>query len=95
MAGKLDAIWVPSPTRRALTRGIDNTQSATRYVTHLFSGRPADGIAIIGVQQGAGSKRQARHLTGTRLRAEAQALNPHAKSPSKIGATMTSPRGTS
>ena len=95
MAGQVEPNRVPSATRRALTRGTDYTQSATRYVAHLFSGCPADGIAIIDVQQGAGSQRQTRHRTWAQLRAEAQALDPQAKSPSKIGATITSPRGTS
>jgi hypothetical protein len=67
------------------------------YAAHLFRGRRADGIAIIDVQESEGgqSERQTRHLTWAQLRVEAQALNPQAKSPSKINATITSPRGTS
>jgi len=65
------------------------------YVAHLFPGRHADAAASFDVQECAGSQRQARHLTWAQLRAEAQALNPQAKSPSKFSATITSPRGTS
>ena len=65
------------------------------YVAHLFAGRPADAVAMIDVQQGAGSQREARHLTWAQLRAEAQALNPQAKSRWKISTAIISPRGAS
>jgi hypothetical protein len=74
-------------------RWFDGAQVS--YVSHPFAGRPADAVAIIDVQQGARSQQQARHATWAQLRAEAQALNPQAKSPRKIGTTITSPRGTS
>ncbi|MBB5168499.1 hypothetical protein [Mycobacterium sp. AZCC_0083] len=95
MAARTNPIWVPSATLSAFARGTNNTQSATRYLAHLFSGRPADGTATINVQQSTESQQQTRHYTPAQLRAEAQALNPQAKSPSKIAATITSPRGTS
>jgi hypothetical protein len=65
------------------------------YVAHLFAGGPADAVATIDVQEGAGSQRQARYLTRAQRSTEAQALNPQARSPSKISTTITSPRGSS
>jgi hypothetical protein len=63
------------------------------YVAHPFAGRPADAVAIIDVQEGAGSQQQARHATWAQLRTEA--MNSQAKSPRKISTTIASPRGTS
>jgi acetoacetyl-CoA synthetase len=100
-----EAVWTsfgvqsPSPHRDTRSGAMPHVRwfdgAHVSYVAHLFRGRPADGIAIIDVQEGAGSQRQARHLTWAQLRAEAQALNPQATSPWKISATITSPRGTS
>jgi hypothetical protein len=53
--------------------------------------RPAHAAAIIDVQEGAQLEQQTRWLTWSQLRAEAQALNPQAKSPSKINTPTTSP----
>ena len=96
-----DAVWrffavhSPSPHRR--TR--DGTMPHVRWfrgahvsdVAHVFQSRSANTVAIIDVQEGAGSRQRTRQLTWAQLRAEAQALNPHAKSPWKISTTITSP----
>jgi|GEM_PF-1541287 acetoacetyl-CoA synthetase len=59
------------------------------YVAHLFAGRPAGAVAIIDVQEGARLEQQTRCLTWVQPRAEAQALNPQAKSPWQISTTST------
>jgi hypothetical protein len=56
---------------------------------------PPDAVAVIDVQDGAGSQPQTRHLSWPQQRSAAQALNPQAKSAWKISATITSLRGTS
>jgi hypothetical protein len=92
---KFVAVHSPSPHRR--TR--DGTMPHVRWfhgahdsdVAHLFQSRPANTVAIIDVQEGAGSQQQTRQLTWAQLRAEAQALNPQAKSPWKISTTIASP----
>jgi acetoacetyl-CoA synthetase len=87
----------PHPRSRAGTmphvRWFDGVHVSD--VAHLFRGRPADAVAIIDAQEAAESEQQARYLTRVHERTAAQALHPQAKSPRKISATITSPRGTS
>ena len=87
MAGQPNPTRVPSATDIARARGTD--------IAHVFQSRPANTAAIIDVQEGAGSQQRTRQLTWAQLRAEAQALNPKAKSPWKISTTITSPRAAS
>jgi hypothetical protein len=60
-------------------RWFDGAQVS--YVAQLFAGGPADAVALIDVQEGAGSRRQARYLTWAQRSPGAQALNPQARSP--------------
>jgi acetoacetyl-CoA synthetase len=96
-----DSVWTffdlpsQSPQRRTRDRTMPHVRwfdwAQVSCVAHLFSRRPAHAAAIIDVQEGAQLEQQTRWLTWSQLRAEAQALNPQAKSPSKINTPTTSP----
>ena len=85
----------PRPHRSARAALMPPVRWFDGAPARLLAGRRADAVAILDVQEGVRSRQQARQLTWAQQCAKVQALDPQAKSPWKISAPITSPRGTS